>query len=324
MIDLAWLTFGGGRFVMSPNCYHKGVMAFVSTLCAVCGMNCGMKYSITENGEPLCPRHVGAPRCHMCETVKGIIQGPTIPVCTTCCNYVIVDYAGALKVCEPVLAWLTSELGVHRLSEVQIEVGSMNTNARPPYNLGHAALIHSGNRGRAEIMLASHQHSSMLASTIAHEYGHVLLSFDPSDFTFHGNFNREPHIDEGSCEVVRALWLEYSNTQDAKFLRKLMDKNIDPVYGDGFRMMWKEYQKIGSLKRFLDHVVNDGVVALSPVPINRLTAQPPPKGSIQPVAPIDQHRPTIRVVPPSIGKPTKPVSPTTSAQRPTIRVVPPS
>jgi hypothetical protein len=131
-----------------------------------------------------------------------------------------------------------------------------DTNANSPSgNLGHTLLTQTGDQAWAEITLAAHQHPSMLSSTLAHEYGHVLLTLNPRDLSFHGNFARDPYVEEGSCEVIRALWLEHSATVDATYLRKLMNANLTPVYGDGFRMMWKEYEKIGSLQGFLDFVV---------------------------------------------------------------------
>lgn len=297
-------------------------MTFMPPACSVCGVKCGSKYAMTSKGEPLCPQHLMSPRCHMCQSVKSLITGPTIPVCAVCNKSAVVDNAGAVRVAQPVLAWFTAELGENRLSEVPLEVGSINTNALPPFNLGHAALTQSGNHGWAEIALSSHQHESMLASTIAHEYGHVLLSFSPYDFTFHGDFNREPHIDEGSCEVIRALWLEHSNTPDARYLRNLMDSNTTPVYGDGFRMMWQEYQKIGSLKGFIDYVVNGGGTALQPVLATRPSAPNSPAIAPPENVPIDQHRPTIRVVPPTVGNPHTPTNRIAGAKRPTISLQP--
>ena len=297
-------------------------MTFVSPTCSVCGVKCGSKYAMTTKGEPLCPQHLMAPRCHMCQSVKSLITGPTIPVCAVCNKSAVVDNAGAVRVAQPVLDWFTAELGANRLSEVPLEVGSINTNALPPFNLGHAALTQSGNHGWAKIALSSHQHESMLASTIAHEYGHVLFSLSPYDFTFHGDFNREPHIDEGSCEVIRALWLEHSDTADARYLRKLMDSNTTPVYGDGFRMMWQEYQKIGSLKAFIEYVVDGGGVALQPVPVSHPSKPTTPVTPTHANAPIDQHRPTIRVVPPTVSNPFIPSSRAVDAPRPTIRVQP--
>lgn len=309
---------------MTLTCYHTGVMALMTPKCSVCGVGCGIRYAVTPKGEPLCSQHEVAPRCHMCQSVKKLITGPTIPICANCNMYSIVDNAGAMRVAQPVLDWFTTELGANRLSEVPLMVGSINTNAFPPFNLGHASLTQSGNHGWAEISLSSHQHESMLASTIAHEYGHVLLTFSPFDFTFHGDFNRDPLIDEGSCEVVRALWLEYSNTPDSRFLRKLMDSNSTPIYGDGFRMMWGEYQRIGSLKAFIEHVVNGGGVGLQPVPelfpAAPVSTLPEPHIGVS----IDQHRPTIRVVPPTDNKSIIPGNNSKDLQRPTIRVQPTS
>ena len=294
----------------------------MSAVCAVCGSNCGSSYFVTANGEPLCKLHLSSIQCHMCQSVREIISGPTIPVCKNCSGSAIVDNHEASIVAQPVLDWLSFELGPHRLNEVELEVKSINDDLQLPYDLGHAALTQYGNQGSAKISLASHQHASMLASTLAHEYGHVILTFNPSDFSFYGDFNRDQFVDEGACEVIKALWLEHSNTKDSKHLRKIMESNITPVYGDGFRMMWQEYQKIGSLKGFIDYVVNGGGAALQPVPV-LLPSTPLAPATPSPAnIPVDQHRPTIRVVPPTVSNPHIPISRAPDVQRPTIRVQP--
>jgi len=273
----------------------------MSAVCAVCGSNCGSSYFVTANGEPLCKLHLSSIQCHMCQSVREIISGPTIPVCKNCSGSAIVDSHEASIVAQPVLDWLSFELGPHRLNEVELEVKSINDDLQLPYDLGHAALTQYGNQGSAKISLASHQHASMLASTLAHEYGHVILTFNPSDFSFYGDFNRDQFVDEGACEVIKALWLEHSNTKDSKHLRKIMESNITPVYGDGFRMMWQEYQKVGSLKGFIDHVVTGGAVAHK-----NLIKNAPVAKSIRPdisvpntsplSVPIERHRPTIHII----------------------------
>ena len=295
-------------------------MAQMSPNCSLCGARCDSMFYVSGKGEPLCATHQSAPRCHMCQSVRDIVVGPSIAVCLTCDQVGVINNAQALNSANPVLAWFARELGPSRLGEIPIEVGSLPTNANSPSgNLGHTLLTQTGDQAWAEITLAAHQHPSMLSSTLAHEYGHVLLTLNPRDLSFHGNFARDPYVEEGSCEVIRALWLEHSATVDAAYLRKLMNANLTPVYGDGFRMMWKEYEKIGSLQGFLDFVVFGSQTF---VPIQPTVSTPTVDPVVYPT-PLDLHRPTIRVVPPTIG-PTSigKTVPTPSSARPIIRVEP--
>lgn len=265
----------------------------------------------------------------MCQSVREIISGPTIPVCKNCSGSAIVDNHEASIVAQPVLDWLSFELGPHRLNEVELEVKSINDDLQLPYDLGHAALTQYGNQGSAKISLASHQHASMLASTLAHEYGHVILTFNPSDFSFYGDFNRDQFVDEGACEVIKALWLEHSNTKDSKHLRKIMESNITPIYGDGFRMMWQEYQKVGSLKGFIEHVVTGGADIhknlLSDAPVVKTIRPDIPVLNTSPLSvPIDRHRPTIHIIQ-SVNNSIRDSSSESNAnKRPTIQINPDS
>jgi hypothetical protein len=298
-------------------------------LCAVCGSNCGSSYFVTANGEPLCKLHLSSIQCHMCQSVREIISGPTIPVCKNCSGSAIVDSHEASIVAQPVLDWLSFELGPHRLNEVELEVKSINDDLQLPYDLGHAALTQYGNQGSAKISLASHQHASMLASTLAHEYGHVILTFNPSDFSFYGDFNRDQFVDEGACEVIKALWLEHSNTKESKHLRKIMESNITPVYGDGFRMMWQEYQKVGSLKGFIDHVVTGGADIhknlIRNAPVAKTIRPDISVPNTSPLSvPIDRHRPTIHIVQSEDNSVRDSSSEINANKRPTIQINPDS
>jgi len=288
-------------------------------ICSVCGGQCGSKFFKTARGEFLCFKHRSSPACHMCQTVVGVTVGPSIPACECCSKLAVIDNATAVRVAQPVLDWLTKELGPHLLGDIPIEVGSLQSNALPPQNLGHCNLTISGGYCSAEILLASHQHPAALAATLAHEYGHALLTFDPRNFQFRGSLNRDPHIEEGSCEVVRALWLEHSGTPDSKFLRNAMSSNLTPVYGDGFRMMWKEFSKVGTLSRFIDYVTSGNARSVKPTQANPILVDESALSGDIP-KPIDQHRPTIRVIPPTGNTPALTKDPRTKVTRPTIKV----
>jgi len=75
-------------------------------------------------------------------------------------------------------------------------------------------------------------------SVIAHELMHVWF-FD------HGISNAGTPLCEGSCNYAIYLFLSGLDTPDAEFIIDRMDKDTDPVYGQGFRDVRKYVESNG-------------------------------------------------------------------------------
>jgi hypothetical protein len=86
-----------------------------------------------------------------------------------------------------------------------------------------------------------------LLQLLAHEYGHVLLIFDPHSFRVHTDMPTEELKVEGFCEVVSSELLRHLATDRCLKLLERMERNRNPVYGDGYRLMLPEMHSAGGI-----------------------------------------------------------------------------
>lgn len=88
---------------------------------------------------------------------------------------------------------------------------------------------------------------------LAHEYGHMLANLEPDTLTLRPcGGSHDLVIEEGFCEVMCALGLMTQTSDDARWMSFLMPANPDPVYGDGFRLMWPKAQELDSVAALLE------------------------------------------------------------------------
>jgi hypothetical protein len=88
---------------------------------------------------------------------------------------------------------------------------------------------------------------------LAHEYGHMLANLEPDTLTLRPcGGSHDIVIEEGFCEVMCALGLMTQTSDDARWMSFLMPANPDPVYGDGFRLMWPKAQELDSVAALLE------------------------------------------------------------------------
>lgn len=101
---------------------------------------------------------------------------------------------------------------------------------------------------------------------LAHEYGHMLVNLEPDTLAMRpraGSHNNV--IEEGFCEVMCALGLLSQSSDDARWISFLMPANPDPVYGDGFRLMWPQAQELGSVAALLETLTGQPHPHRSPI-----------------------------------------------------------
>ena len=63
---------------------------------------------------------------------------------------------------------------------------------------------------------------------VAHELGHVWL-------IVHGIKGLPQWAEEGFCELLTYRYYKQMNTPESRYRTESMEKNPDPVYGEGFR-----------------------------------------------------------------------------------------
>ncbi len=83
-----------------------------------------------------------------------------------------------------------------------------------------------------------------LIDALAHELTHDHIRHNVGEV-------KELANEEGFCELVAAL---YNKAKGQEYLNNHKTTNPDPVYGDGFRKMWKIYQNNKSFEKTLKYV----------------------------------------------------------------------
>jgi len=69
---------------------------------------------------------------------------------------------------------------------------------------------------------------------------------------FHEKYDRLPPLHaEGFCELVKHRWLERLGTSLAKALQRKVEGSLDPVYGNGFRLVKGHWDR-GGLRAVLE------------------------------------------------------------------------
>jgi len=233
----------------------------VGSECGICGKDVGDSYFVSDVGDVFCATHTDPRFCAGCRRVlPSVHQGV---MCPGCLPGLLVHESQTERSRRNVLAWLTGHIGPNQFSTVPVTLADSHqfgTN-----QLGQTNWAFNGQRLDLGVQVLRNLTPNMFEHTLAHEYGHVLLVADPLTMRFMNGVPPERHVEEeGFCEVLKYLWLGECGTGHRALDQKNMRENPDPVYGDGFRMMWKRYEVVGSVMDLRAEML--GLVALSSRP----------------------------------------------------------
>jgi hypothetical protein len=145
-----------------------------------------------------------------------------------------------------VTTWLETHLGSHSLRNVPVKLNDGSSFL--PNQSGLTNWRHDGTNLTVEVEMLEMCQAHVFEPTLAHEYGHVLLVADPYNLSFTGGLGQSRlQEEEGFCEVIRYLWISENGAGDNSLELKAIKENSDTLYGDGFRLMWPQFQAAGSI-----------------------------------------------------------------------------
>ena len=223
-----------------------------SSRCTICQHPVGNSWFISEVGDIFCASHKNPSFCQGCR--RPLPLGASGDMCVACIPTLVTHESQTSTIQTDVLKWLTEHIGPNGLHRVPVTFDE-------PYNFvvnqkGVTSWSFDGQNFDVAIRILRKVTPNTFQHTLAHEYGHVLLLVDPVSMAFRGGFPSQRHIEEeGFCEVVRYLWLQECGEQHREFDQRDLRNNPDPVYGDGFRLVWKEYEKLGSIVALRAHML---------------------------------------------------------------------
>ena len=328
-------------------------MALNNGKCVVCGKNISGMFYTTDRNQKFCGHHPDPVRCRHCLMI--LAKGEGMP-CNTCQVKGYKNSSDAASSIQKVLTWLETEIGSHSFGTVPVQMDD-GANFLPQQG-GVTNWRYDGYKLDVEVRMLQFSQVHIFEPTLAHEYGHVLLVADPMNLSFTGGLSpNRLQEEEGFCEVLRYLWVTQASTGHRDLELQAISENQDPVYGDGFRLMWPRYKAAGSIMNLRNELL--GLIPIAqpaqpvkpswpfgkkkkaqpssptPIPQTQPQVQPPQTlpTHVAPVAPgtvIEggSHRPTLNLdflqTPSPAVTPSAPVQP--AASRPSIDIsgVPPA
>jgi len=204
----------------------------------------------------LCERCVDGQVCVWCNQYGSCEPVNGVDICRDCRRHIIdtQDELDELKL--EALRIITRHIGPNNLDRIPVLLKKDGG-----YGEVHSLLGVAVSREDLTLLgLESGIPDSFALSILCHEFGHVMLWRD--HVTLEKRASAGTHaliVEEGFCEVLNAIALQTRSDPVARWQSFLMPANPDPIYGDGFRLMWKAAQEAGSVAALLEAVSRDRV-----------------------------------------------------------------
>ncbi len=78
----------------------------------------------------------------------------------------------------------------------------------------------------------------LMEGVVAHELGHAWLFLHDVD-------RLNPQIEEGFCNLLSHRYYQCTNSEEGRYYMQIMERNPDPIYGEGFRKVDRAVQRYG-------------------------------------------------------------------------------
>lgn len=237
------------------DCYAREV----APRCAYCGKPLTGTYLVDYWGTRFCVEHQGQfPTCDFCGRLVPMAdqeQGAEVTRCRICRSSAIETAEDARPLFRQLIQWVSSQ-GLHyhqlplslelcgraKLQEYLRERGSTHSlgATMSMFYTQDGRVVNSEVRGVAVLYGLP---SIVFESVVIHELGHVWL-------IVHDAPRGAAWRDEGFCELLSYRYLRHRNTPESRYRAENMERNPDPVYGEGFRRMRALIEKQG-FERFV-------------------------------------------------------------------------
>lgn len=294
----------------------------MNSLCVLCDKQLSNAYIRNEWGEQFCTSHSHLEGCLWCGSHRKLKIDQGMHACGECWNEIVLDDAGVADCAETVMNWLSQIVGPHKLQDVPIIYGGLTLPPPTGGTLGWTESKWTGVYGSSEISTVGLIPRASLIQLLAHEYAHVLLLFDPKSFQLHPNLPKEDLVIEGFCEVVSSEMLRFLGDARSTMLLERMERNRNPIYGDGYRKMLPEMYQAGGIVSLCSNLTGWQPHAIpQPASTVKRPVLPPTNPVPPPNTPAGTRPPSIPI-PATVPKPTaQPLVPNRPAPIPMRPVV---
>jgi len=248
--------------------YHKDCLnEHVALTCDLCNRPVFGEYLTDYWGNNYCIKHENNYNsCTYCGrfisdrvTHGGVTYRDGRHVCGICMPYTVNDENKAWGLTEEVISLMTSlgiefdfsSLELHLVDKDELRQKSKNKMADQNGLCLYEEISQNGTKIRRDfdIYILEGMPKPHFISTAAHELMHVWI---------YNNAPRgsDPILVEGSCNLASYLVLQNYKSDMSEYIISLIEKNPDPIYGDGFRKVKALYKHEG-ISGWLEYLKNN-------------------------------------------------------------------
>ncbi len=250
------------HFVMHDNApYHTACYGqYVAARCAYCGKPLIAEYLVDQWGTTYCKAHEGQyPACSFCGRLVPPAQqdGSTEYIRCPICHASAIEAAVEAKpLFVEVIHWVGSQGLAYNNLHLNLELCSRTRLAEllqvhsHTHSLGattSSTYEQNGRVVRTQVngIAVLHGLPAMLFKGVTiHELGHVWLIVQ-------GIYGLPSWAEEGFCECLSYRYYDEVNTAESHYRAHSVERNPDPVYGEGFRRIQALIERYGFV-RFLE------------------------------------------------------------------------
>jgi hypothetical protein len=203
--------------------------------CDLCGALIVTTAVVTPHGGAFCTSHTDLPHCYHC----GAPHRRPGRFCHECSKTAI-NTQDQLRVALPPIRAQLIQMGIWLNPPVHVQlVDEAWMKAMNPHESGMVGgLTQFHGQQVREVYIVAGMPALEFGSTVVHEVMHAWLAQNgvPQD---------DARIAEGLCQVVSYRWLRDQPGPLAAFVREKIERDPDPIYGDGFRMVRESVRRHG-------------------------------------------------------------------------------
>jgi len=204
----------------------------------------------------LCERCVDGQVCVWCYQFGSCEPVNGVDICRDCRRHIIDTQEELDELKLEALRIITRHIGPNNLDRIPVVLKKDGGYGEVHSTLGVAI----SREDLTWLKIESGIPDSFALSVLCHEFGHVMLARDQVTLEIRASAGSHAEmVEEGFCEVLNALALQTRSDPVARWQSFLMPFRDDPVYGAGFRLMWKAAQEAGSVAALLEEVSGDPI-----------------------------------------------------------------
>ena len=204
----------------------------------------------------LCESCIDNQVCEWCNQFGGCAPVDGRVACRDCRRDIVDTDEEIEELKSEALFIISQHIGPNNLHLIPVFLKREGKDGAPTENLGAAYR----SKDLTVLFLESGIPNAYALAILCHEFGHAMLFRNHETLEVRATAGSHELVDEeGFCQVLFAVALQSRRDPVARWQSFILPGSKDPIYGGGFRKMWKLALEAGSVASLLEALSGDPV-----------------------------------------------------------------